>query len=373
MIYQKIIRRLYKRELERKANVVGTGTGKKITKGKITDKDSVIVAVPEKKAKSEIWVGDIIPKKILGCDIDVVEVGDIRPYNEWREKHRPMKVGASCCSERGTACSAGLPLFDKEGNTYLLMNEHCSKEEGDAILNPSPSDGGKPEDAIGENIKNYGVSSKNDGNLDNSLIKIDIDFALEDVSGYKYLRQIRNITSKDVTKYFIGGSINMGHRKGVIISTDFEASVRWDDGIAKFPNSVLAFNSDKDGNPVVDPGCSSSIRFVDDMPLLQTFAGSEYVAIFSKVYEGKKWAEKVLGKKLYLEPQVQKYYVSLGENWYIEPILGKTKTTVRLNLRTRPEVNDSTYIKTLPLGTEIDIIRYVGRVGNYEWCEIKEV
>jgi len=46
---------------------------------------------------------------------------------------------------------------------------------------------------------------------------------------------------------------------------------------------------------------------------------------------------------------------------------------VNLNLRSAPQVAKDTYIKTLPKGTEIEIINEVGKVNGYYWVEIKQI
>jgi hypothetical protein len=107
------------------------------------------------------------------------------------------------------------------------------------------------------------------------------------------------------------------------------------------------------------------------MPLVQTFSGSDTVACFNQVQRSLDWIEMTYGLELFLEaPTEKKYYVSAGKNWYIEPKPGTYKTKVRLNLRTEPRVHPSTLVKTLPIGTNIEVVKYIGRVGEWEWCEV---
>jgi hypothetical protein len=66
------------------------------------------------------------------------------------------------------------------------------------------------------------------------------------------------------------------------------------------------------------------------------------------------------------------YYVALGKEWYVQPVIGKAVTTVNLNYRSEPIVQPRTRIGTLPAGTEINIVEYRGRTGGFEWVKIKK-
>lgn len=75
--------------------------------------------------------------------------------------------------------------------------------------------------------------------------------------------------------------------------------------------------------------------------------------------------------KPYLKMPEPLRYVALGERWYTEPILGVTKTTVNLNVRSTPNVGWNNKVETLPAGSQIEILKYAGRNGGYEWVQIK--
>ena len=61
--------------------------------------------------------------------------------------------------------------------------------------------------------------------------------------------------------------------------------------------------------------------------------------------------------------------MALGQTWYVDPI--KQETTVNLNLRTEPRVAQSTLVRTLPKGTKLVLKNYIGKRGNWEWCEVE--
>jgi hypothetical protein len=383
---KKVVANLYKNYLLSKKNVNGFGVGMKIKDGKITDEECILVGV---KKKGKVSPENMIPKTLLGVKTDVIETGNLEYM--WRKKHRPLKMGASACWKGLTACSAGLPVYDKNGQPYLLMNRHCIvpddnrgiSQTGDAVLNPSPTDGGKLADRIGEVTEIvFPVSSKRNDNIDVALVKLDEPMKHEDVVGTKYKPETRLLKEAlmpngDVLKTIFGGGRTLGTVKtsAPIISVAFTAGV-WgvEDGkrvVRYFPNSVLVLNESKEGGACVLGGDSSSIRFIDGMPLVQTFSGSDTVACFNQVQRSLDWIEATYGLELFLEaPTEKKYYVSAGKNWYIEPKPGTYKTKVRLNLRTEPRVHPSTLVKTLPIGTNIEIVRYIGRVGEWEWCEV---
>lgn len=351
----------------------GIGTGVKIRDGKITNEKCIIVGVKKKKDLSLLTKDEVVPKSVLGVKTDVVEVGDLELM--WRKKHRPMKVGASCCSEKVTACSFGLPIYDENGDPYVLMNRHCIAPKGykigDLIVNPSPVDG-KPE-RIGVLTEIIYPKQLTD-NIDVAVAKLDKAPLHEDVEGNTYIPKTRRLTNSDLLKSFIGGSRTLGDvRESVgIISIDFEAQVRDESGvIERYPDCVLALNVEKGTErPIVMGGCSSSIRFIDNMPLVQVFAGSELVGVLNQTQISLDWIEKTFGKKFYLEPPVeQSYYIAAGKEWYIEPPT-ETKTTVRLNLRSEPRVHQSTLIRTLPIGTQIKVVENLGG-KDYQWLKIQ--
>jgi len=363
---RKLIKWIYKRGLLKKKNVCGLGLGYKIVDGNILDLPCITVAVEKKE---DVKKKDIIPDKIMGVPTDVVEVGKLEQL-KWRDKHRPCRLGSSCSSEKVTACSLGLPLYDEDGNKYLLMNEHCTHPDGqpsfDAILQPAPADGGTLKDQIGVsgNLL-FGVSSKKKNNKDSSLCPLTEEIDHKDVVGEEYIEETEPVTQKHILKDILGGGRTIGRlARGILIAYDFEARVWGEENgkrvVRHFKDCVLAVNADEEG-PIVMGGDSSSIRFVDGKPLLQTFAGSEVSAIFNQTYKSKKFFEKLMGKKLTLEKPT-KGYVAVHPDW-----LDDRKTKVNLNLRESP---GGKIIKTMPKGTIIET--EAEYKDGYFWIEIEE-
>jgi len=306
-------------------------------------------------------------------------VGVIEPLNEWRKKHRPIKLGASCSWEKLTACSFGLPLWDSEANKYVMMNRHCANavgsKVGEAIIQPSPYDGGKLTDKVGELTKyTYPVHSSNPNNIDVSLCTLTEEACFCDVENNSYIPEIRPLNDKDILKNITGGGRTLGAvRTGIIISIDFNAGVWWnEDGQKKvcyFPNCILTFNSDEDGQYIVMGGDSSSIRFIDNRPLAQTFAGSETVAIFNQTYNSIKWLEEEFGLKLYPKSPTEggeEGYIVINREW-----LNEEKVLVNgLNFRTEPRIGVNV-IRQINKGEKIKIIEYAGFSNDWHWVKIR--
>jgi hypothetical protein len=120
---------------------------------------------------------DLIPTMINGTPVDVVEIGNvhaltecasqtvdaprpIKPRSTTKLKYRPLQAGISATHYQSTACTLnGLWREKSTGKLLIASNNHCFGREnnakpGDAILQPSPYDGGiYPDDKVGEFYK----------------------------------------------------------------------------------------------------------------------------------------------------------------------------------------------------------------------------
>ena len=138
-----------------KANVVATGIGYKVTKGKKTADLSIICSVKEKVATSNLSSVDRVPQTIDGIPTDVVATGPIRAFPSPTERHRPAPGGVSIGHREITAGTLGC-LVKRNGQIMILSNNHVlansnDASTGDAILQPGPHDGGTyPNDHIAD-------------------------------------------------------------------------------------------------------------------------------------------------------------------------------------------------------------------------------
>jgi hypothetical protein len=141
-----------KKVLLSKANVVSLGIGYKTSKGKKTDKLSIICSVEQKKTKESLSEKDLIPEQINGIPTDVVQTGIIKAQSN-TTKQRPALGGDSIGHYAITAGTLGC-VVRKNGQLMILSNNHVLANSndgkvGDAILQPGPYDKGTEKDQIG--------------------------------------------------------------------------------------------------------------------------------------------------------------------------------------------------------------------------------
>ena len=377
--------------LENKKNFVGIGTGIQLKNKKPTGKKGILIGVSEKVSEDDLSPQDLMPKEIEGMETDVIDLSDLRELAGWRDKHRPMKLGASACHKDVTACSFGLPLFVKEikedapkeikeyfeiGDPCVMMNGHCGfpqgAEVGDDFVNPSPIDG-TPE-RIGEASPiHFEKSFDNDDNLDTMVAKLDKRPLLEDVAGNDYEFETRRLNEDDLLKDVVGGSRTIQEvRTAIIISVDFRgrlnANIDGEDGVLKYEDCALVYNESKEGGPFVEGGCSSSVRFVDDKPLTQVFLGSATVGVMNQVQKSFDMIEDKFGVVFSLEPVEEPVegYVAINPNWQ-----GEEKSKVSLNVREEPGTS-AEVLTTMHEGAEFKEIdnKYTFKDG-YRWMKVK--
>ena len=72
------VKEKYEKELMGKSGVIGCGIGYKYVDGKKTDDLCIICYVKKKRSEEQLKKKDLIPEKIEGILIDVVESGEIR-------------------------------------------------------------------------------------------------------------------------------------------------------------------------------------------------------------------------------------------------------------------------------------------------------
>jgi len=147
-------------ELMRKRNVVGVGLGYKISQGVNTGELSLIISVTRKVHLSILTAEDLVPRALDGTKTDVVETGLFRAFQHQpepaeglgpRDRWRPVvPPGVSIGHYRITAGTFGC-LMRRGEAMFILSNNHVladtnSGQQGDAILQPGPADGGTMDD-----------------------------------------------------------------------------------------------------------------------------------------------------------------------------------------------------------------------------------
>ncbi len=375
----KLIKDKYEKKLLSKKWVNGVAIGLK--DGKATNKKCIIVTVTEKKDLKDLAKEDIVPKRLLGLfRTDVLEVGELKALNDWKGRYRPGRIGASMMNEKGTACSAGLPVYDEEGNQWTMNNSHCSfcdgAEVGDRVLQPSPADGADREkDWFATTTKyHFKRSPDKENNIDVAFDKNKEKMAHKDVAGREYIPETRHLKESDLGKRIKGSGRTTGEKvgTGILIAIDFTAKIRdGKGGILISKNCAMCLNSDGDGNWIVGAGDSGSPRFIDNRPLVQTFAGSVAVAIFNQTQNSLDWA-KEWGKTFTLTKPEEPVegYIALG-NWLFFNGLEITTRYYpnRATLRSSMGLGDN-IIRRLPGRTKLKIKEFAGIKDGYIWMRV---
>jgi hypothetical protein len=141
--------------LFRRANVLATGIGYKVTGGRRTENLAIVCSVQDKLPRADLAARDLIPAELNGMPTDVVETGRIRLLQDRRGRHRPAPGGVSIGHRDITAGTLGC-LVRRNGQTHILSNNHVLADSneariGDAILQPGAADGGRyPGDHIAD-------------------------------------------------------------------------------------------------------------------------------------------------------------------------------------------------------------------------------
>lgn len=142
-------KKLHRKTLLTKPNVVGVGVGFKETHGEKTDEICVKVLVNRKLSLEALLSEEIVPKKLNGFHTDVIQVGDLRALQMPTDRWRPAPGGVSIGHYGITAGTLGCVVRDKDsGERLILSNNHVlansnDADIGDAILQPGPADGGR--------------------------------------------------------------------------------------------------------------------------------------------------------------------------------------------------------------------------------------
>ncbi len=127
---------------------VGTAIGHKHVNGKDTGEEAVLVFVTRKYARRTLMgkfsAEAILPHKLNGIAVDVIEVGDIVKHG-YSQRIRPLQPGYSCGHAKVSAGTIGGFFRDRDGALVALSNCHVFANEGDAsngdpIFHPGSAD-----------------------------------------------------------------------------------------------------------------------------------------------------------------------------------------------------------------------------------------
>ncbi len=136
----------HRQTLHSKHNVVATGIGYKIVNGIKTDEIGIICSVTKKVSAAGLASGDIVPQKLEGVVVDVIETGKIRAFQAPTGRFRPAPGGVSIGHIDITAGTLGC-VVKRNGVRMILSNNHVlansnAASKGDPIIQPGPFDRG---------------------------------------------------------------------------------------------------------------------------------------------------------------------------------------------------------------------------------------
>jgi len=189
MIEREEVKKLAKEEFLEKAGVIGISVkhhSPKILRIYVEKLDPALLKT--------------IPKTYLGYEVQVIEVGRIKPLlsaEERQKRHRPVFPGLSIGSVRVTAGTlTGICKDNVDGEYVLLSNYHVFYGTiGEHILSPGPYDGGQdPQDLVGY-LKRY-VSitpSPSHNYVDSAIASVEVDFISDepDLGSPLAIREVR--------------------------------------------------------------------------------------------------------------------------------------------------------------------------------------
>lgn len=135
----------YHKKLVRRKGVVGTGIGRKLAGGVPTEEEALIVFVDKKLPDDVIPKSAVLPNRINGIPIDIIEVGKLVKHDVLTARIRPIRPGYSCGHGLITAGTIGGVFLDRDGDHVILSNCHVLANEnnaniGDPIFQPGPWD-----------------------------------------------------------------------------------------------------------------------------------------------------------------------------------------------------------------------------------------
>ena len=143
------VKESHKEALMAMPNVIGVGTGYKVSDGRRTEELCLVTLVRQKVPLSALEADAMVPREIEGVRTDVVEIGDVRALQTHTSRWRPAPAGVSLGHYRITAGTFGCVVRDRtSGALLMLSNNHVLANSndaavGDAILQPGPADGGR--------------------------------------------------------------------------------------------------------------------------------------------------------------------------------------------------------------------------------------
>jgi len=357
---------------------LAVGEGKKRINDEKTDRDAIVFFVQEKKEIKNLTEDQIIPKEIEGKETDVQvlkeipEVIDLTQPSNRQTSVRPITGGISIGCAFSTAGTLGIVCY-YDGEPAIISNAHviaphwAGAELGHPVIQPGWVDG--PFEQVADLVKFGEISFDKPNKVDYGIgpIRNGIEFEPMKIIGIGEINpEVRRVTSSDV---MLSTGRTSGPAEEDVLAVNTDAYVRIAGVVTEWEDQIFF----KNNNSFVRAGDSGSlIIFKNDLAIGGlVYAGSSEVGVANQMVNVQEDAPLLSFKPE--EETEQKMYAAYGRSLYIKPQRKIEPTKVNLNVRSKPEIDDSTYLETLPKGTPVEILEYYGFRGGYEWVKIKKV
>lgn len=285
-------------------NAVGTGAGYKISDGRPTNDQAVIVFVERKISKRKMMskFAAPMPTDIDGIPVDVIEVGKLRKHdinnnsNPLRDKVRPLKPGYSCGHIKVTCGTLGGFFTDKDGDKVILSNCHVLANEGNAAVNDLIYQPGCLDARGDRSFKGWtnprdlpyiaqlkAFSDIVPGAInyhDSAIAKLPREVIEQDLIDLKY--PILNRPIKGFAEATVNMSVHKcgrttGYTTGRVIAVNAEFGIQYDKGNIKFGKCIVS-------TPLSQGGDSGSLILDYDMNVVGLlFGGSPKVTVANPI------------------------------------------------------------------------------------------
>lgn len=308
------------------SNIIGIGHGKKITNGKQTKKNAIMVFVKKKLPKSQICEGDLIPEKVDGVPTDVIEVGDVVAFKSTKKsvdrksRTNPCRPGMSIGHYNVTAgtfgafvngrgkviekkwkevsghgflkalvsiFAKGCKIFEETNemkekdcklilsNNHVLADEYSEGEPmpiGDSILQPGAYDGGTEVVATLSDA----VPLKTRGNFVDGALAVPLNENMfsDDIIDIGQVKGTSDVSIGEVLKK---SGRTTEYTEGKVISTGTTINITYDKGTLQFEDQIVTEHMSEGG----DSG--SLVLNNKNKAVGLLFAGSEKITLINPI------------------------------------------------------------------------------------------
>ncbi|KGM93104.1 hypothetical protein FDC62_10505 [Clostridium botulinum] len=239
-----------------KANVVGIGLGKQVSKRQFTGEKCITVFVSGKFPEDQLAKKDLIPHIYKGIKTDVLPSGPISTCS-FTGKIRPViggfGISPTTSNEVG---SVGCLVKDKNGY-YILSNNHVLADTnkiplGTTIVQPSIKDrGNNPEDVVAKLTKFVPIKFKNKDNIPENYVDAAIAKVIneEEVSSkVAFIGEILGVKPAKLDQSVVKVGRTTEQTFGLVLAEGASIIVEYGDEKAIFKNQIVTTKMTSEGD-----------------------------------------------------------------------------------------------------------------------------